>query len=361
MAREPIKAEVSEIPPLPEAVEVSIPLAGDSGDGPDDLVALGGTPEVELAVPELDDQFELLPASTPSGDVSSVVDLGAMWAVQDLAEDGGMTTVSIGRRGISETSLILPSRRASHLEPGSLIAVRPETIYQKKNILGLPKILVEFRPDAEADPIEADIWLPILRLHCPHHKGCEAEYAIAQSAGGEASLEVSVFGIGGGGGQSVKCTVSETYASSGECIEIAVPGKLVLQLGGTWVNGTQVAYGLRATIKDVDPKALTERPLPADHGCDVPYDQVVAESLWRLDRRNAAGEKNQSWAVKLETETEGKLSLGLELGKAPVKLGFDYVRRASAETTITTDVSAGARYAAYEPATGGRFEVFWTT
>jgi hypothetical protein len=111
MTGKPMNVEVSEIPPLPEAVEVSIPLAGDSGDsGPDDLVALGGIADVELAVPELDDQFELLPVAAPSGDVSLVVDPGAMWAVQELAEDGGMTTVSIGR--FSLNSALLPVERA---------------------------------------------------------------------------------------------------------------------------------------------------------------------------------------------------------------------------------------------------------
>ena len=360
MTDEPMKVEVAEIPPLPEVVEVSIPLVGGADqDGPDDLVALGGIADVEVPIPELEDQFELLPAAAPPGDVSSLVDLGAMWAVQELAEDGDMTTVSIGRRGIRESSFTLPSIRASHLETGSLIAVRPETIYQKNHIWGAPKFLVEFRPDAESGPIESDIWLPILRLHCPHHKGCEAEYAIAQATGGEANLEVSVFGVGGGG-QSITCTVSETYGSSGECIEIAVPGKLVLQLGGTYVNRTQIAYGLRATIKDVDPKALTERQLPPDHGCDAPFTQVQAGSLWQLDRRTSTDPKNQTFAEKLETETEGKLSLGLELGNAPVKLGFDYVRKTASETTITAGVSAGARYAAYEPPGGGGFEVLWT-
>jgi hypothetical protein len=361
---EEMKVEAVEIPPLPEVVEVSIPLVSpDEGD----LQMLGGDVEVlggdvgAVAVSGLDlsERLEQLPDLTVAN-ISSVVNPGAMWTVHGVAEEGDDVEVSIGRRGNLETSFSLPRGRLGDLRAGSFIAAPSESLYETSRLFGLAKTKVEFRPDPGTDPTESDIWLPILRLHCPDHEGCEAEYAIAQANGAAVSLELSVFGLGGGAGQSVTATVSETYSTTGRCMEIAVPAKLVLQLGGTYVNGTQVAYGIRASIKDVDTKALTERPIPPGHGCGRPFAEVGKESLWQLDRRQAGGGGNQTWEVKLETETEGKLSLGLELGTAPLKLGLDYVRKTTSETAITTGVSPGARYAAYLPPGGGDFEVLWT-
>jgi hypothetical protein len=361
---EGMKVEAAEIPPLPETVEVGIPLVGPDEE---DLLVLGGDVEVlggdfgGLAGSDFDlgGRLDQLPDLT-AADISSVVNPGAMWTVQGVAEEGDDVEVSIGRRGNRETSFSLPRGRLGGLRAGSLIAAPSERLYETSRILGLAKTKVEFRPDPGTEPLESDIWLPILRLHCPDHEGCEAKYAISKAEGAAADLELSIFGLGGGGGQTVTCTVSETYSTVGRCIEIAVPAKLVLRLGGTYVNGTQVAYGIRATIKDVDTKALTERSIPPDHGCGLPFGKVRKDSLWQLDRRQAGGGGNQIWEVKLETETEGKLSLGLELGTAPLKLGLDYVRKTASETAITTGVSPGARYAAYPPPGGGDFEVLWT-
>jgi hypothetical protein len=351
----------SEIAPLPESVEVSIPLLGNGeGSVPDPLVALDG--ELAASAPSLDlaERLALFPDSI-STDASSVFDPGSMWTVQALNEKGSDVEVSVGRRGDHETSFFLPRRNFAGLEKGSLIAASSETLFQTHGIWGTVKTRVDFRPDQGSKPVETEVWLPILRLHCPPRHGCEAKYAIAHAQGGTATFELSVFGLGGGGGQSMTCTVSQIYTAMAQCIEIAVPAKLLLQFGGTFVNGSQVAYGMRATIKEVDARRQKLRTLPANHGCGLDYETVKASALKHLDLTELDGQGNQEWAVALATETEGKLSVGLEFGTAPVKMGFDYVRKTASETTITTVVSPGGIYTAYPPPGGGGFEVLWTT
>jgi hypothetical protein len=357
-----MEVEASEIAPLPEAVEVSIPLlSGGEGTAPDPLVALGGG--LEASVPSLDltERLELFPDSI-STDASSVFDPGSMWTVQALNERGADVEVSVGRRGDHETSLLLPRRNFAGLEEGSLIAASSETLYQTHGIWGTVKTRVEFRADQSSEPVETEVWLPILRLHCPPRKGCEAEYAVAHAQGDAATFELSVFGLGGGGGQSMTCTVSQVYTAKAQCMEIAVPAKLLLQFGGTYVNDSQVAYGMRATIKEVDAQRQKLRTLPPNHGCGLDYETVKGTALTRMDLTELDGNQgNQEFAVALERETEGKLAVGLELGSAPVKMGFDYVRKTAFETTITTAVSPGGIYTAYPPPAGGGFEVLWTT
>jgi hypothetical protein len=353
----------SEIAPLPEAVDINIPLLNEGeGSVPDGLFALGEDLGATV-VPnlDLDERLELFP-DVISTDASSILDPGSMWTVQALDEIGTDVKVSIGRRGDHETSFVLPRGNIAGLERGSLIAASSETLYKERDFFGMVKTRVEFRADRDADPIESDILLPILRLHCPPREGCEAEYAISNAEGGTASFELSIFGIGGGGGQSMTCTVSQTYTAKAQCIEVAVPAKLVLQFGGTYVNGSQVAYGTRVTIRDVDPMQQKLRSLPAGHGCGLGYDAVKGAALTHLDLTALDGTQgNQEWEVQLEMESEGKISVGLELGKAPIKMGFDYVRKTASETTITTGVSPGAAYTAYPPPAGGDFEVLWTT
>jgi hypothetical protein len=360
-----MEVEATEIPALPETIEVGIPLVGSYGQAAAqaEVLALGGDSHVQVVGLGLEDRLELWPDSIPATTVpSSLLNPGSMWTVQGLSEKDDQVEVSIGRRGDRETSFLLPRERGEELETGALLAAPSEELFRQNWIFGVPKVLVEFRPDPGSAPAVIDTWLPILRLHCPQHPGCEAEYAISNATGTEASLELSLFGVGGGGGQSMTCTVSQSYRTGDECIEIAVPAKLVVQLGTTYVNGTQVAYGMRVTIKDVDPKALTERVLAPDHGCGMPFDEVKGDALWQLDRRTGGGGTgNQTWGMEIATETEGKLSLGIELGNVPLKLGIDYVRKTAHTTAVTTGVSPGARYASYSPLEGGGgFEVLWT-
>lgn len=358
MAVDGIGVEVEEIPALPDALEVNIPVADTGEAPPGDLLAIGGTEEVPDF--DLESRLDLLPEVVP-GEQSSLLNPGAMWSVRGLTRQAetDMMEVSVGRYGAEETSFLVTPDQASGLETGSLLAAPSEDIYEAKSLFGLVKTKVEFRPDRSSPPVEIDTWLPILRLHCPHHPGCEARYEVARKEEREGSFELSMLGVGGGGGVVMTCTVSQKYEARAGCIEIVVPAKLLLQTGSTYVNGTEVAYGLRATIKDVDTAALKERDLPAGHGCGLPFDEID-EKLFQLDRRENTNEAKQVWRKEVELETRGKLTVGLELPKIPLKLSIEYVRRSVLKTAIEVALSSGARYAAYIPSGEGEFDILWT-
>jgi hypothetical protein len=359
------KIDITDIPAAPDVIQAHLPLVDAKGA---EMMQVGlGTLGSQVA--ESSDPGELMPSGLlenwPAAARSapgSLVDYGSMWKVQDLTSSDDTVEVSLGRRGGGETSFRLPRKRAAGLEVGELVAAPSEALFEEKRFLGTVRVRVEFRPDSDSPPVDIDIFLPLLRLHCPRHAGCEAEYAIGTATGTSQSIELSIFGAGGGAGKAVECTLTQTYTTKGRCIEIGVPGKLRMQMGRTFVNGTEVAYGMRASVVEVQKKELAERTLPAGHGCEQPYDEVREAALWTLDRRNSEGGQDelQRYERALKQESQGKLSLGLDLGQAPLKLGLEYMRKVSADIAIKTGVSPGARYAAYEPQANPGFELLWT-
>src|SRR4051812_4576942 len=172
MAVEGMRVEVEEIPPLPDALEVHIPVAdtGEAAAG-GDLLAIGVEPQ-PLPEFDLESRLELLPLVSP-GDQSSLLNPGSMWSVRGLTSRADKVEVAVGRSGSEETSFLISPDQASGLERGALVVAPSEDIYDAKSLFGLLKTKVEFRPDRSSPPVEIDTWLPVLRLHCPHRPGCE--------------------------------------------------------------------------------------------------------------------------------------------------------------------------------------------
>jgi len=357
-----MEIEVRDIPAVPESVLAYLPVVGEveAGEWDRRVGALGG----QMAeAPTLDLDLGLEGLSEPiGGGAGSLIDFGSMWKVQELTEGDDGVEVTLGRRRGKETSIRLPREWARDLEPGSLIVGPSQELYEKRNWLGHVTMLVEFRPEPGAEPTDVDVFLPLVRLHCPSHPGCNAEYSTATGSGSEGKVEMSLFGVGGGAGKSMTCTLSETYATGERCKEIGVPAKLRVQTGRTYVNDTEVAYGMRASIEQVATKDLIERTLSAGHGCQLPYEEVAERAEWKMDRRGVDGKEDELnfHQIEMERESEGKVTVGLEIGSAPLKLGMEYVRKTSFKAAVKTGVSPGARYAAYAPPGDGGFEILWT-
>jgi hypothetical protein len=158
-----LKVEVTDIPSRPEEVEVSIPMLGGEGaDGSDSSGILEEALDLAGAqVVALDEEFEL--RTLVSNEAGADLDLGSLWTVNGLAEDGDLTEVSVAGRGRGDASFTLPNRHAAHLEPGSLIAAPADTLYRIDRFFGAPKVLVQFQADPGVEPFVGDIWLPIPR------------------------------------------------------------------------------------------------------------------------------------------------------------------------------------------------------
>jgi hypothetical protein len=359
---------VGDIPSLPEAVEAHVPVFGTTGEA-------GAWPaDASTLLPETDESaFRGLAETDPladwqglaaAGDLdrSSLLAPAAMQTIDRMTERDGTVELFIRRPGRPVTSVEMPRDAAAGLEAGHLLLGPSERLWENRTPLGFFKARVDFRPDQGSPPIDVKVFIPVLRLHCPRRPGCEATYAIERADGHEGSVELSVFGIGGGAGKSLTVSTSEEYSVRGHCIEIVVPATLRLQMGTTLANGTEVAYGMRAEISAVDRNALTERDVPdAEDACQHPP-VLLPDALWSLDRREARGSADDlQWNERaVEATSQGKLAVALEIGTAPLKLGMDYVRRTARRTSVRTGVSPGARYAAYMSDAGG-FEVYWMT
>src|SRR5512142_2099162 len=220
---------VGDIPSLPEVMEAQVPIfgatGGDAGAWPADANTL--LPETEVSA------FRGLAETNPfadwqglaaAGDLdrSSLLAPAAMRTIDRLTERDGMVELSIGGAGRPATSVKLPRDAAAGLEAGLVLLGPSERLWEDRTLLGFVKARVDFRPDQGSPPVDVKVFIPVLRLHCPRRPGCEATYAIEGAEGYEGSVELSVFGIGGGAGKSLTVSTSEEYSVRGHCIEIAV-------------------------------------------------------------------------------------------------------------------------------------------
>jgi hypothetical protein len=302
----------------------------------------------------------------PSSSLLSGLDL---WEVNEIAPaQTGFSRVGLGRLGVREVAVTMPTETASYLEPGQAV-LGPERLFSARKLFGFGQIDVDFVPDPE-QPEPVSIWLPLVRVHCPHHSGCTATYSSETGTGEETAVTLSILGIGGGGGEKLIGSLGEEYTTpEGQCLELAVPAKLQMLIGRTVVDGTDVAYGMRGKVFDVDPNGTIERLVPAENdSCNRPLSMISQQAIVdALDRRNGAAQAATK-TITLERELHGKVSVGLEVGgQVPLKFGIEYLRTASQKTTIKTALGRGAHYTAFAPnlepglRLEQQLEVCWTT
>ena len=300
---------------------------------------------------------------------SSVLQGTDLWQVNDVTPAGrGTRTISFGRLGLSEIECDIPSKAALSIEPGQMVFGAKRLLQTRKKLLGFVSVDIEFVPDAEP-PTRIPILLPLVRIHRPRRKGCEATYVFATETAKDAEGTIEVLGLGGGGGFKITIAYERGYTARTHCVEHVMPAVLELQAGTTLVDGTDVAYGLRATVTDPGTNSIEVRKIPpASDGCGRPETELAGmpmkeRNLVHVPRADSFSEK-----FRLVREVRGKVALGLELtSPVPIKLGFDYVRSSTQEASIETALTPGGRYLAYgpSPARGAtleqQLEICWTT
>lgn len=302
-------------------------------------------------------------------DASSLLRPGSAWKV-----DGVYDTADTA----DTAQLVLVSRDGRHVEVRTHTTLTevpsvgervfgPRVLLSRSGILGWNKVHVEFVPDYEGSAHTLPVQLPLLRLHCPKNDGCKAEYQFNASDEDVVQTTIEFLGIGGGGGETLTYQAKERWTTSEKrCIEVYVPAKLLLQLGTTLVNGTEVGYGLRAEVIEVEPLGKGDREIPIDEDtCQWGRDVVIGlPQLDGYDRTSGGADEVERTLVR-KRHVEGKLGLKLDLGNVPLKAGLDFKHISSHEATIRTLLAPGARYVAYAPrhdaAPDEFFEACWTT
>ena len=209
--------------------------------------------------------------------------------------------------------------------------------------------------------------LPLVRVHCPRHKGCEATYTTTASNKTSVDGSVTIAGIGGGSGIELTGVFARQYSTNAVCVEVVLPARIRVTMGRTLVDGTEVSYGMRADILTVDAKAKqTRRVRRSDDGCQRAGGSVDASiRLEDLDQTATPAGVNVTTSLTQTRQVTGKVIVGLELGTAPFKVGFNYTRTMSEETKVETVLTPGARYIAFPPnglpGTDQHLEICWTT
>lgn len=300
---------------------------------------------------------------------SSLIRAAQTWRVNDLSHlRSGVARVSLGRHDMHELELVMPRESAEALHLGDSV-LGADVLWRKDPVLGFGRVEVEFVSDP-GEPTDVPIWIPLVRLHRPKRTGCQATYSVGRKAATDVGMTVTVLGSGGGGGIKTTLSVRREYTATSRCVEAVVPAKLRIRAGRTLVNGTEVSYGTRTEVIDIDKNALKTRPVAAeDDSC-----QRSARALGGLPMRDydyTTSPKGDSALdeIIVEREVRGKMSLGLAAGGAvPINLSLDYERTTTDDLMITTVFSTGARYVAYSPAPAEgslalehQIEICWTT
>ena len=219
-------------------------------------------------------------------------------------------------------------------------------------VLKFGRVKVEFVPDPDP-PAPIPIMVPVMRLHRPRSKGCEASYIIERANDQGADMTLEVLGVGAGGGFKIGMRITEGYVARKDCVETVIPAKYQLLPGKTMANGTEVSTGFRVKLFDAEPDKKEIREIPvADDDCERSLNGL--DGLVQFPKRlgNAPKGDDYNWDVAFENETCGKLSIGLAMsGAVPFKVGVDYRRSTHHRTTIRTKLATGINYVAYAPRT----------
>jgi hypothetical protein len=356
--------EISDEQGLSE-VEIATRIANTFGSSADEIVREDAAMEFEV---QYDDVYRAA-LSERYTLPSSLVRGGDRWQITDIAhEAAGAARISFGRRGRHELAMTVDGDVVGDFKRGDPL-LGPELLWEgRSGPLGLGKAVVEFVPDPDP-PQPVPIWVPLMRLHRPQGEGCKVTYTSESQTSENLMMTVKILGVGAEGGFRVGVNLLDEYVASSACMETVIPAKLQWRPGKTVVNGTEVAYGLHAKVIDLDPDKKKPRPVPAaDDDCGRSGAALDGLATRPYDESELPPDDIHAFAIGVEADTYGRLSLGLEMaGGVPIKVGMDYERSTQQKTTLRVELAGGTCYHAYAPVrrTGAELEqhleICWTT
>jgi hypothetical protein len=251
---------------------------------------------------------------------------------------------------------------ADHLTEGVYV-VRPELLARKNGFFGFGRAEVTFEPDPEQETWEADVLLPVLRVHRPRRTGCTAKLTIGSGRSASADVKMEALGMGGGGGVKWTTTLSSSYLAPSRCLEVCHPAKVRTVWGRTLFNGTEISYGARVTVAEVE-NNIVERGIPAGvDDCNRPSATIEStqQATGIIDRRQSKKGEIQEIDQSFELQASAKVKIGIAGGKVPINLSVDLTRSTTRTMAVRTTLEAGARYMGYSPSRQGTLELCWTT
>jgi hypothetical protein len=292
-------------------------------------------------------------------------------AVPDLHKEFPLSYMPV----VELSNLAVPERTAA-------IKVTPALAMemgQGKAVTGVVRVLhrwgwggkreIALKVDRSLTSPPVKVMVPVLRLHCPKHKGCQASEEIGVQRGIVVDFNLTLIPVGGGAGTSANLQCSSEWETvDGECLQYLLPAEILTEYGTLLFNGRPANYtGLlgRPVIRFVEGgERGQEKILPNEDGCQQPAAVIQTDRHLMTPTRIGVGKlTNRFNAVKT---VRGVLNLGLAAPGWP-SLTFNYERTVTTTFTRSYTLVPKAKYLAYTadpPADPGRpehAEILWTT
>jgi hypothetical protein len=175
--------------------------------------------------------------------------------------------------------------------------------------------------DFSSEPQDQIIWIPTWEIHKPKVEGCTATLKKSSSHSKDYSLNIKVFGVGGGLSKSRSVGLTQTIQAEGECLQVILPITITTQTGTT-KKGQKIT---RVSVKDIGVVPSTKELTGNLDRCGV-FPDALEKSGWENHKIEVAPKATQGIQLSIVSSQGAELSfgttiLGMDIGiKAVLKL-----------------------------------------
>jgi hypothetical protein len=207
------------------------------------------------------------------------------------------------------------------------------------------QVAIDVDPSLSSPPVK--VMVPVMRLHCPKHTGCQTseEYAVQRQTDVDFTLNLTPISGGAAIPTSLRCS-SEWETADGECLQYVLPAEISTEYGTLLVDGKRTSYPSilgTSVIRFVKGTQGQEKIPPAEDGCQQPAAAIQNDRRLMDDPRHiSAGKRSESFNAV--NTVRGTLNLGLAAPGWP-SLSFNYERTVTTSFTRSYTLVPTADYA----------------
>lgn len=189
---------------------------------------------------------------------------------------------------------------------------------------------------------EDQTWLPTWEIHRPKIDGCTATLQKSSTSDTDYSLNIKVFGIGGGVSKSRNVGYKDTIEAFGECLQVRLPITSTVQECIT-KKGEKFT---RVSVKNIGtiPSAIELKGSSDFCGLDP---SKIKKSLWETRYIDVPQKTTQK--IDLSVQSSQGAQLDLELKIAGVTIGPKAVLKLQKQIDYSYKLVGPYRYIAYFP------------
>ena len=241
------------------------------------------------------------------------------------------------------SSLVWMSPSLASEEGRTAVEVTPTTLELRRERRVFRTDVIAFRPDPAFLARTTETLMPILRLHCPKHKGCKATESLSLTETSNITLRMQLPGVGLSSAFAFEIATDQSWSTEdGHCLEVVVPLVLSLTYGEYLFNDDRLAMGFNLSLEHYDPLVQVQREIPTDLDlCQLPgQSQQVVPLAGQL--QVTSGESDVSFETK--TTVTGEHRVGFSVFGETLNIAVGYQRTASQASTREYHLAPGGTY-----------------